>query len=353
MNKILTIAIPAYNAEWCIEKCLSSFIVQEVIDDLEIIVVNDGSTDKTGEIANRFIAEYPNTYLLLNKENGGHGSAINTAIKIAAGKYFKVVDADDWIILENLESFIAQLKKTNVDIVLTHFHTVDVKTGYKQPFKTQGIRLNEIYKVNDFTAKPSDVFECATFHGITYNTIFYKNIGVNLLERVFYEDQEYATLPFAKAETILPLDIFLYQYLIGNENQSVSDANQVKRIKDLEQVILKITKFYNKNKDMIEGKKKYFIYKFCTIVKSYYVVALIKNPDRRSGREDVSRLRQLLAGENNTLVSYTNKEYSILLILHYLYIKSDAFQQMKKSSIFKFAYNIIIKIGSRKRHENS
>jgi len=339
LEKILTVAVPAYNAEWCIEKCLSSLIDESILNDLEVIVVNDGSTDRTAEIASGFVSRYPHSFSIINKVNGGHGSAINAAVSVATGKYFKVIDADDWVITENLKSYVSALREKNADVVLTNFHIVDITTGRRQEFITRGLKSGEVYTIDSFSAASTAAFQCATFHGITYLTAFYRSTGVCLPEKIFYEDQEYATSPLAKVKTILPLDIFLYQYMVGNAAQSVSDANQVKRMSDIENVILNVINSYNMNPDMPEGAKKLYIYKLCLIVKSYYVVALIKKPDRKTGRKDAARIRRLIAEKNPELVRYTNKDYNIVLLMHYLHMSSQRWQRIKQSAILKLVYN--------------
>ena len=95
MPKTLTFIIPAYNAEKYLDKCISSLLNSAVQDDLEIIVVNDGSTDQTETIAKKYVKEYPHMCALITKDNGGHGSAINIGFQKATGKYVKVLDADD------------------------------------------------------------------------------------------------------------------------------------------------------------------------------------------------------------------------------------------------------------------
>ena len=100
--KILSISIAAYNAEKWIERCLDSFCIPEIAADIEVIIVNDGSTDHTEQYAHKYVVLYPDIFRLINKKNGGHGSTINVGIKKACGKYFKIVDADDWVEKEGL-----------------------------------------------------------------------------------------------------------------------------------------------------------------------------------------------------------------------------------------------------------
>ena len=121
MEKILSIVIPAYNVEKYLEKCLASFEIQAILDRIEVLVINDGSKDHTAEIAQRYCEKYPETYFLYNKENGGHGSGINYGIRYATGKYFKVVDGDDWLNTEELEAFVKLLEETDTDIVAADF----------------------------------------------------------------------------------------------------------------------------------------------------------------------------------------------------------------------------------------
>ena len=108
MEKILSIIIPSYNSKPFLAKCLDSLLC-ECTDRLDIIVVNDGSTDGCEQIAEEYIAKYPASISLINKVNGGHGSGINVGSEKAVGKYLKVLDADDWFLTENIPEFIKAL----------------------------------------------------------------------------------------------------------------------------------------------------------------------------------------------------------------------------------------------------
>ena len=122
MNKILTIVVPTYNVEKYLSRCLDSLLYDEKTNKkLEIIVVNDGSKDNSLKIANEYKEKYPDSVLVIDKENGGHGSTINAGLKIATGKYFRVIDSDDWVNIDEFPSYINDLEKLNSDIVLTNF----------------------------------------------------------------------------------------------------------------------------------------------------------------------------------------------------------------------------------------
>ena len=96
-EKILSVSIASYNVEAYLEECLESFVNSKVMDDLEVLVIDDGSSDSSPEIAQWYVDKFPDTFRLIRKENGGHGSTINKGIEVASGKYFKVVDGDDWV----------------------------------------------------------------------------------------------------------------------------------------------------------------------------------------------------------------------------------------------------------------
>ncbi len=341
MEKILTIAVPAYNAAWCLDKCLESFIDDSIIEKLEIIIVNDGSTDTTGQIADSFVNRFPRCFHVIHKQNGGHGSGINAAIDAASGKYFKVVDADDWVITENLVTFAETLSQTNADVVITHYHTIDMITQKCRPFMTRGLALDQAYSLEEFVSAGKEALYCATFHGLTYKTTIYRQSGARLTENIFYEDQEYATLPFISVRTVLPLNLFLYEYLIGNAEQSVSDQNQVKRIGHIEKIIWSLEKFYYDHPSMSEGAKIYFKSKLADVILSYYIVSLVKNNDKKAGRENVRRLRNELAKHDATLVNQTNRKYHIALFMNYLHLSNKSLERLKSSALYTVLYRAI------------
>ncbi len=96
--KLLTFAVPCYNSEAYMENCIRSLLPGG--EDVEIIIVDDGSKDGTAAIADRYAAEYPTVIKAVHQENGGHGEAVNAGLRNATGLYFKVVDSDDWVNLE-------------------------------------------------------------------------------------------------------------------------------------------------------------------------------------------------------------------------------------------------------------
>lgn len=124
--KLLSFIIPSYNCQRYLEKCIRSMLHPDLLEQLDIIVVNDGSSDETPQIAEKFVKLYPGTVRLIDQQNKGHGGALNTGCAAAAGKYLKVIDADDWVETENLPTFLAFLESCNSDVILTHHYTVNI-----------------------------------------------------------------------------------------------------------------------------------------------------------------------------------------------------------------------------------
>lgn len=334
MRKILTVAIPAYNSEKYLSKCLDSLCLNQFLDKLEIIVVNDGSTDGTSVLAHSYAVEYPESVRVVDKKNGGHGSVINVAATQAHGAYFQVLDADDWVISSNMPQLLKTLEHTQADIILCHFHMVDMYSGKKQAFQTEDIPLGITYSFSDFMKYPRSARACCFFHGMIYRTEFYRNTGIHLSEKIFYEDQEYATLPAYYAQTVLPLDLFIYQYMVGNAAQSISNENQVRNMGQIETVFWKICHFYCSHREMPCEKKEYFLFKLSTLLLSYYVAGLLKDKERARGRLRAANMCAAVERECPELYACSRKKYQIARILHMLHVSADMLEQAKKTKLY-------------------
>ena len=131
---MVSVIIPLYNGAAYIERSIRS-VLNQTFQEFEIIVVDDGSKDGTARIAEAYSDKYPDSFKLVSKENGGHGSAINLAARIARGRYFRVVDSDDWVLTENLHEYAELLNNASADAIITNFHTVNAVTGKKIPIK--------------------------------------------------------------------------------------------------------------------------------------------------------------------------------------------------------------------------
>jgi glycosyltransferase involved in cell wall biosynthesis len=289
---------------------------------LDIIVINDGSHDSTGKIMEVYAGRFPESFQLIHKENGGHGSGINAAIGRAQGKYFKVLDADDTLVTGNLTALLNILKTSSADAMVTPFRTKREGSGYIiEEFPIAGLEPDREYTFVDFWKAGKTLRFCCTFHSLFYRTDFYRSCGVKLSERIFYEDQEYATLPFRGMRTVRPVNIVIYEYFLGGEQQSVSDANQVKNLSHLQRIFWVLWKTYQALPRAGDARdaavRDYFRYKMAELLLSYYAVALLKNSDQKAGREQARFLHEQLKSQDKEFSRYTMKQYLLLCALHF------------------------------------
>lgn len=255
MNKLLSIIIPAYNMEQYLRHALESCIVQdeELKKTYEVIVVNDGSKDTTSIIAEEYARKYRNIFRVINKENGGYGSALNVGIETACGKYYKVLDADDWYDTNGLQEFLRSLENTDCDMIMTDFTTVNEKNG-KIERHSYSLKENVVFGFENKAALSHPL----VMHALCWRTAILKDNHIKITEQCFYTDTEYVLYPLPYIETVIYYPISLYQYRIGREGQSMSLEGMAKHAGDLERVIRNINTYFgagiNKNNTLIKWK---------------------------------------------------------------------------------------------------
>lgn len=334
-EKLLTILIPTYNAESYLDKCLASFLLQdpELFQRLEVLVVNDGSPDGSRAIAEKYVEKYPTVYGILDKENGGHGSAINAGVKRAAGLYFKVIDADDWVDQEGFAAFMQKLSQIAEEkpddlpeILATPYLRYDIGTGKTEERIAEPKKFGRNYTLGEVMDQWNACHEVMHFWGITYQTSFYRSLRYELAEGVFYEDQEYATVPASYGTRVRFLDTLVYVYRVGDVNQSVFGDTQVKRRAHLEKVIERLLAQYDHQKEMPAGADRYYRKKTAMVFTSYYQIMLLKNKDKKLGRDAVTKLNQMLEGKAPAIYQMTVKKCKGFLLFSYLHISNSAYE---------------------------
>lgn len=246
MNKILTLTIPSYNMEKYIENCLNSFIDERVLNDIEVIVVNDGSKDNTLKIAKTYEEKYPDTFIVVDKENGGHGSTINKGIELAKGKYFKVIDSDDWVDTEEFVKYVEFLKTVNVDYLITNYteQYEDTLESLEQKVASKYIQ-DKVIAIENVLSNTNGMLP---MHSATYKTKILKENQIKLYEKCFYVDVQYNLFPIEYVQNCICKNYNVYQYRLGRAGQSVSGEGFLKHINDHRRVVLS-TLEYCKNFD--------------------------------------------------------------------------------------------------------
>ena len=230
--KLLSVAIPCYNSEAYMSKCINSLLIGG--EEVEIIIVDDGSSDRTAEIADDYAAKYPTIVKAIHQENGGHGQAVNTGIRNATGLYFKVVDSDDWV---NQDAYYEILKTLyeltrgaeTVDLLISNF--VYEKQGatrkkvmqYRHCFPT-----NQIFGWDEVRHMKKGQY--LLMHSMIYRTKLLHDCGMELPKHTFYVDNLFAFEPLPYVKNLYYLDVDFYRYFIGRDDQSVNEKVMIKRI---------------------------------------------------------------------------------------------------------------------------
>ena len=254
--KLLTVTVPCYNSEAYMEACIDSLLVGG--DRVEIIIIDDGSTDRTGAIADEYAARYPNIVRVIHQENGGHGEGINQGLKHATGTYFKVVDSDDTLsadfpkVLDKLEQCERQ---GGVDLLMTNYYYVhtdgigDRAINYSNVFKNLEGQIVTWSQTRKFK-----MHQLITLHSGTFRTEHMRKWADPLPKHVFYEDNlmVYQTLPHVQKLCYVNYD--LYRYAIGRPDQSVQEAQTRKRY--MHQVQVSQAAFQSCHLDSITDKKQ-------------------------------------------------------------------------------------------------
>lgn len=218
MKKILSISIAAYNQEKYLDRCVQSLLIPS-LEKIEVIIVNDGSNDKTSEIAHKYESKYPDSVIAIDKENAHYGSCANASLKIASGKYYKLLDADDYFDTEALEKFVNELEKSDADMIITTHvicNQVPIEIAPHQ------VTLGKIYKQTEIDFTALEMSSCLGMHGVAYKLAILKRINLTLTERCCATDAEYCYYPIASCDTVQFFDFKLYMYQTNIEGQDTT-----------------------------------------------------------------------------------------------------------------------------------
>ena len=238
--KLLTVSIAAYNVEKYLEETLKSLTDKRYVNDLEVLVVDDGSKDKTGEIADYYQKSFPNSVKYIKKENGGHGSTINKGIELATGKYFRVIDGDDYVDTNAFANYIEKLKICDTDVVLTNLYAVN-DSGKRRLDPAMVQNGKDVFAdITQDKELEMGYYENTRLYGLstlTIKTELLQSSGMKITEKCFYVDAEFVIwcIYLAKTFQYWPMHVYMYRKDENGDN-SVSKKNMVKNVSMQEKV---------------------------------------------------------------------------------------------------------------------
>lgn len=305
--KLLTVAIPCYNSQEYMRHAVETVLVGG--EDVEIILVNDGSQDDTGKIADELAAENPSIVRAVHQKNGGHGAAVNTGLSYAKGVYFKVLDSDDWMdreallkVLDVLRGFVQD--GHGVDMLLANY-------VYEKPslHKHKAIRYDGVFPENQvFTWSDVKRFKTSQnilMHSVIYRTKLLRDCKLELPKHTFYVDNIFVYNPLPFVKTMYYLNVDLYRYFIGREDQSVNEKVMIGRIDQQ----LKVNKLMIDAYDLTKIKNKKlraYMVKYLTMMMTISSVFLIKE----GSEESLAKREELwayLKAQNKGMYRMVNK----------------------------------------------
>jgi glycosyltransferase involved in cell wall biosynthesis len=278
-------------------------------EDVEILLIDDGSTDDTASLADELQEQYPTIIRAIHKENGGHGSAVNTGIENAAGVYYKVLDSDDWFDRESLLKVLDVLRDfvqdgNGVDMLLANYVYEKPSVHKHKAIRYDGVfPENQVFGWND--VKRFKASQNILMHSVIYRTKLLRRCGLKLPEHTFYVDNIFVYTPLPYVKTMYYLNVDLYRYFIGREDQSVNEQVMISRIDQQ----IRVTKIMIDEYDLTKIKNKKlrdYMVKYLTMMMTVSSIFLIKDgtDDSLSKREE---LWDYLKTQNRKMFRMVNK----------------------------------------------
>ena len=261
--KLLTFAIPCYNSQDYMENCIKSLLPGG--DDVEILIIDDGSKDSTGDIADAYEKKYPGIIRAIHQVNGGHGEAVNAGIRNATGLYFKVVDSDDWVDEEAYKKILDKLRELTggnqtLDMFIANYVYEKEGAHHKKVMHYTNLPQNQIFTWNDVSRFRKGQY--ILMHSVIYRTKLLRECGLELPKHTFYVDNLYIFEPMIHVKKLMYLNVDLYHYYIGREGQSVNEKTMMKRIDQQMLVNRTLIQFFSENRKELPPQMYRFLFQY-------------------------------------------------------------------------------------------
>lgn len=331
--KLLTVVVPAYNMERWLERCLDSLDDVHMENYLEVVVVDDGSTDGTLAVARRFERKSPTVFRVVSQPNGGHGAAVNTGLREATGKYFRIVDADDWVNPEALLAVIRRMDDTDCDVFIDEKTEIDAGTNrVTRSELPDGTEYGKKLPFEEVTDPRYARF--LSMHTMSVRTQLLRDAKLQLLEHTFYVDMQFVLAASAFARTVCLMRERVYNYQVGNAEQSVFYLNYVKRYDQHDRVLKAcIESRVAQAEALPAGRGAYMDAALALLARTQLKIALVFDPNRAQGRTRAKKLRAELKNAHPQIWRRTRTRYASGMILNYLgvgYAQLEHWSRMRR-----------------------
>ena len=322
MEKILTIVIPTYNMQDYLRRCLDSLIVsEEQMQHLEVLVVNDGSKDNSSAIAHEYQDKYPDTFRVIDKENGNYGSCVNRGLKEAVGTYFRILDADDWFDNESLQLLINTLFNLHqtIDVVFTNYIQIYNKNKNIKAVDIPITFDKLIIRQKFFPFKEKHLEGLLVMHCITVRTQKMKDMNYFQQEGISYTDTEFAFYSLLHADYMLILDVNLYNYFLGREGQTMESSSMISKENDFYLISKRLVEQFLQVDDLNENEKCNLIQPLSNIVYYFLRINLVLTPLTDDSKNKLDTIIKLYYPITKEYSKYFTKLDVCKLPIVYLY----------------------------------
>jgi glycosyltransferase involved in cell wall biosynthesis len=285
MKKLLSVAIPTYNMESYLPLCLDSVLLKEILDKIEIIIVNDGSTDNSLSIAKSYQDKYSDSVIVIDKPNGHYGSCINAVLKIASGKYFRILDSDDYFDSTAFIKLIAYLESCGADMIFNNYSRDYISGGRKIAAK----HSSEKY-----------IKQLLVMHAITYRTRVLYDAEYKQLEGICYTDTEYCFYPLVAVKSFVYIDEVLYRYTIGREGQTINTETFYKNRDHALQIIQRMIGYLQQQSEKPVATREL---QYCTVIRFVflYYTSILSHKRNECDEEKMKEIDSAIKTIDNVL----------------------------------------------------
>lgn len=287
--KILTVSVACYNVAPFLDHLLESLPLEDCGDLLEVLLINDGSTDETLQIAERAAFRYPDSVRVISQPNGGHGAVISSGIRYATGRYFRSLDGDDWLDTQSCRKILTLLQKESADLVLSDY--LEFPEGADSIYRK--LKISQMPgKGFDFESHCAE-YDLFPYHAVIYKTEMLRKCHMELDKHCFYVDTEYISMPVLQVQTAVYYDFPLYCYRTGRAEQSIGSSGRKNHLEDGERVALRMLHFYAENRGIAGDERGRYLRRGVVIICNFHAMAIADLPSSGRNRAQlISFLKQ-------------------------------------------------------------
>ena len=287
--KTLSIVVPVYNTQAYLHRCLDSVLLEELADELEVIAVNDGSTDGSLPILRAYQERYPDMFVLIDKKNGGHGSAVNAGLQRASGRYFRVLDSDDWFDSPGFLRTMARLSACRDDLIVTPYSQEYTWNGTEIRHDYAYLEHDRVYTMEEIGWSEGMDYFCLA--SSAWRTQLLRDCGLKLPEKCSYVDMEYNLRPIPFVKSFRFLNIPVYRYFLGRPEQSMDPARMRRQTPMHQKVLCRLIDCYAETSDRLQpGTRRYMLLMIYYMLYTHCNLLCIESQNRHRAFREIRAL---------------------------------------------------------------